>query len=92
MVKLLLKHGADVNARDDSLTTSLHLAEDHGQLEVAQLLLKHKADVNAQDDMARLRCINCWEASSGTKGRRLSNHVRLLSRAWRGREQTRQAE
>jgi ankyrin repeat protein len=48
-VKVLLKYGADVNARDGISRSSLHLAEYHGKQEVVQMLLKHKADVNSQD-------------------------------------------
>ena len=46
--QVLLKHGADVNARDSELWTPLHLAADEGHFEVAQILLEHKADVNSR--------------------------------------------
>jgi ankyrin repeat protein len=50
IVKFLLKHGADVNAQDDTLRSPLHLAEYSGELEVAQMLVEHGADVNFGDD------------------------------------------
>ena len=50
ITKFLLKHGADVNARDALLRSSLHLAEDSGQLEAAQILLEHNADTNVQNE------------------------------------------
>jgi ankyrin repeat protein len=50
IVKFLLKHGADVNARDGLLRSSLHLAEDSGQLQLARILLEHNANANFQND------------------------------------------
>jgi ankyrin repeat protein len=46
-VEFLLKHGADVNARQKDLSTPLHLATARGYFDVAQMLLKHGADVNS---------------------------------------------
>ena len=45
IVRFLLEQGADVNARDGSLRSSLHLVK-YDDLEVVQVLLKHNADVN----------------------------------------------
>ncbi len=42
--KLLLKHGADVQARTSSYDSALQLAAINGNLEAVQLLLEHKAD------------------------------------------------
>jgi ankyrin repeat protein len=58
VAELLLAHGADVNAENDSVQTPLHIAvggagawigsvQDHKK--VAELLLAHGADVNAKD-------------------------------------------
>jgi ankyrin repeat protein len=49
VLRLLLKHGADVNARDTRGLTSLHEASHYGALEVVRLLLEHGADVEGED-------------------------------------------
>jgi cytohesin len=46
--ELLLAHGADVNALDDSGFSPLHYAAYYGQPEVAALLIRSGADVNAR--------------------------------------------
>jgi ankyrin repeat protein len=50
IVRLLLEHGVDVNARRKDGWTSLHLAAFEGTVEVAQVLLDHGANVNAEND------------------------------------------
>ncbi|KAF8495913.1 hypothetical protein F5888DRAFT_1924915 [Russula emetica] len=48
VLRFLLEHGADVNARaDDDGFTPLHRASSYGALEVVRLLLEHGADVEA---------------------------------------------
>ena len=51
LVARLLAEGADVNARDKSVSwaTSLHVAAAKNHREVAELLLAHGAEVNAKD-------------------------------------------
>jgi ankyrin repeat protein len=49
-VKLLLRHGADVGARDDDGRTPLHWATVTGSREIVALFISHGADVNAQDN------------------------------------------
>jgi ankyrin repeat protein len=46
---VLIRHGADVTARDDSHSTPLHLASSKGSAETVGLLIQHGADVNAQN-------------------------------------------
>ncbi len=46
-VQVLLKHGADVTARDDTHSTPFHLALSKRTPEIAPLLIDHGADVNA---------------------------------------------
>ena len=60
VVRFLLKPGADVNARDDTLGSSLHLG--FSNLEVAQVLLEYNADVNSQDHNGRtpLHMLYAW--------------------------------
>ena len=62
VVRVLLEHGADVSARDDTHSTPLHLASFKGNSEAIKLLIRHGADVNAQDErhMTPLH----WAASS----------------------------
>ena len=50
IVPFLLRHGADVNARDFSLSTPLHYALGCGNVEAAQLLLESGADIEARND------------------------------------------
>ena len=47
-VKVLLAHGADVNARDDYSNTALHYAASYGHDALAQALLGAGADINAK--------------------------------------------
>jgi serine/threonine-protein phosphatase 6 regulatory ankyrin repeat subunit B len=56
LIELLLKHGADVNARAASTSgswagwTPLHVACRNGYPDIVELLLTHGADVNAKTD------------------------------------------
>jgi ankyrin repeat protein len=49
VVELLIKRGANVNAKTDSGFVALFWAARYGHLEVAKLLIAHGADVNAKD-------------------------------------------
>ena len=49
-VKQHLAAGTDVDARDGSGRTSLHIAADFGHKEIAELLITKGADVNARDE------------------------------------------
>uniref|UniRef100_A0A8B9KYW1 Poly [ADP-ribose] polymerase n=1 Tax=Astyanax mexicanus TaxID=7994 RepID=A0A8B9KYW1_ASTMX len=50
VVDHLLKHGADVHARDDGGLVSLHNACSFGHVEVVSHLLRHGADANSRDN------------------------------------------
>lgn len=47
LLKVLIEHGADVNAKDDSRKTPLHV---HNDPDIVALLCSHGADVNAKDE------------------------------------------
>ena len=49
IVKYLVKHGADVNARDNTNKTALMYASKWGQLEMVKCLVEHGADINTKD-------------------------------------------
>ena len=50
IVRLLLEHGADVNARGDDRSTPLHKAAQYGRVEVVFVLLEHVANLGSEDD------------------------------------------
>jgi hypothetical protein len=53
VVKLLIAHGADVNAKNSIGETSLHLASRFGHLEAAQFLIASGALINAKTKFTR---------------------------------------
>jgi ankyrin repeat protein len=48
ITELLIRHGADVNAKQQQGVTPLLSAAHHGQTTLAKLLIDHGADVNAE--------------------------------------------
>jgi ankyrin repeat protein len=59
VVRLLLEHGADINAQSQTGRTPLHEASYHGALDVVRLLLEHGSDVEAKgnDGMTALQVV-----------------------------------
>jgi len=72
IARLLLEHGADMNARDNTYFTPLHSAARYGMVEVLRVLLKHGANVDAEDEDGRT-------ASSVAVGARRNETTKLLS-------------
>jgi ankyrin repeat protein len=50
IIRLLLKRGADIEARDDSGRSPLDRVAQEGHVELAHVLLEHGADANAQEE------------------------------------------
>ena len=49
IVRVLIKHGADVTAQDENHSAPLHQVSSKGCSETLKLLIQHGADVNAHD-------------------------------------------
>lgn len=62
-VRLLVAHGARVDAHDHCRTTALMFAARESRLEAVRLLLEHKADANRQD--SRGWSVLCWATQRG---------------------------
>ena len=50
IVHLLLKHGANVNAKDNKKWTAMHIACSIGHIEIAELLVQHQAQIDALNE------------------------------------------
>ena len=53
IMRLLIEHGADVNAQDETQSTPLHLASYSGIPDLVLLLIEHGADINGRDRSQR---------------------------------------
>jgi ankyrin repeat protein len=53
MIKLLLAHGAPVNAKSNDGLTPLHIATQDGWLDVIEILLEHKANPSMPDNQGK---------------------------------------
>ena len=72
VARLLLEHGADVNARSRYHGSPLHEAVEHGGVEVVRVLLEYGADVGAENNIDRT-------AYNIAEGRGNHEIMRLLS-------------
>jgi ankyrin repeat protein len=64
LVKYLIDHGADVNARAYNRFTPLHLAHDP---DIAKLLIEHKADLEARDAWGTTKLQDCAGTCAGNE-------------------------
>jgi hypothetical protein len=53
VLRLLLEHGADINARAGDGSTALHRASSYGRLEIVCLLLEHGAETKAKNNLGK---------------------------------------
>ena len=53
VAELLIASSADVNAKDKSGRTALHIAANSGRKEVAELLITNGTEVNTNDDVGK---------------------------------------
>eukprot|EP00210_Caulerpa_lentillifera_P001971 g1891.t1 len=69
-VKLLIEHGAEVDARTSNGTAALHYSAHIGDIKVTKVLLEHKADPDIQDNrkFAPLHYASYAPPNSKTKG------------------------
>jgi ankyrin repeat protein len=51
VVELLIRNGAEVDAKNDGGETALMLASKSGHTETAEILIRNGADVNARDNL-----------------------------------------
>ena len=65
MVQVLLKVGADVEAKDQDGSTSLHFASEYGHAAVVQTLLQHGADVAARTKVGAAGSVRRGRARDG---------------------------
>jgi hypothetical protein len=76
-VKILIDHGADVNAKNDDGMTALMFAVLNGKIEKMQLLISNGADVNAHNEWGQTPLI---QACIGVTGSIRKDIVELLVR------------
>ena len=61
LIEILIKFGAQVDARTNNFRTPLHIACLRGNLSVIQALIQHGADINAKDIDSNTPCHFCSE-------------------------------
>ncbi|KAI0277642.1 ankyrin repeat-containing domain protein, partial [Russula aff. rugulosa BPL654] len=77
VARLLLDHGADVNASDKNRFTPLHNAALYGKVEVVRVLLEHGADVGAET-MAGETAFQLAHGEEGTEIKKLLSDGTVL--------------
>ena len=76
VMRWLLNHGADANARNRWGSTSLERAAANMQVEAVQVLLEHNADTNSQNDLGQTPLLATidWAKDTLDVARRLLEH------------------
>jgi ankyrin repeat protein len=57
LVRLLIEHGSDINAKMKNSVSALMIASENGFIEAVQILVEHKAEIDAEDDEGRTALI-----------------------------------
>ena len=69
IVEILISHGADINAKDESDITPLHYAAKNSDVQIVEFLISHGADIDAKDinDETPLHYAACKDRSETAK-------------------------
>ena len=67
-MRLLIKYGADLAARDKTHSTPLHMASSLCRSEIMRLLMDHGADVTSQNEnqLTPLHLVSSWVRAIAT--------------------------
>jgi hypothetical protein len=85
VVRQLLEHEADVNAKDKYGSTALYRAAKNGHGAVVKLLLEHKADVNAKDNYGSIPLCRAAENGHDAVVKLLLEHkADVNAKSWSG--------
>ncbi len=60
VIKLLLKHGADILIHESHVGNSLHLAAERGHLEVARVILHYASEKGLLEQLLEVSPEECW--------------------------------
>ncbi|KAK7090962.1 hypothetical protein V1264_010691 [Littorina saxatilis] len=82
IVRLLLRHGCDVNAQDSvGRTVLMYACMERNKIDVVRLLAKcRRCDPNVPDDDGNTALIHCVEGGNASAIRILTNHSSMKSR------------
>jgi ankyrin repeat protein len=64
VAELLLAHETDMEAKDVTGNTPLHVASQHQQTRLVQILLEAGADPDSENSVSHILLVNCFRISS----------------------------